>query len=190
MVAKRSNQEQEESAQSSGSQGTNDTVKNNWLNEHFFSKFNFENTLLFISIVIAIIFAIISFILFRTPHREEFWTNYWTGAPIFITIVAALSSFYIQTKIDQKNKTFDNYFQYQDEIDKEIMPKFTQFQISKIDKSYDKDKNELVRDLSAILLTLKIVDNKRGHLTPQINDNVYQEHRELTDYREYFGDKL
>ncbi|CAK1248446.1 hypothetical protein [Fructobacillus tropaeoli] len=167
-----------------------DHVKLSWFREHVLSKFNYENTLLFASIVIFIIFGIVSIIFFINPHKEGFWTNYWTGTPIVITIIAALSSFYIQSRINQKNSAHEDYFQYQDEIDKEIMPKFSSFQLVKDKNISQENKEKLVENLSEILLAITISDNKRGDLVPTTEDDTYQKGRAVIDYNDYFAREL
>ncbi|WP_224133293.1 hypothetical protein [Leuconostoc gasicomitatum] len=61
-----------------------------------------ENIMLFLSLFLLLILIVFSFICFFTKQSVSFWENYWTGIPVFVTLIIALSSFYFQLRIENK----------------------------------------------------------------------------------------
>lgn len=141
--------------------------------------FTYETVMLIMAFALLVGFLIFSYIEYHRTHNSNFWTNYWTGAPLLITVVAGLASFYVQSHIDRKNKNRDKYLAFQDEVERDIFPKFITF-FSNAKQSDEK----LVQDLNAILLTTKKLDSQREILIPNASRD-----QEIEDYSDEFKSK-
>jgi len=113
-----------------------------------------ENIMLFLSLFLLLILIVFSFICFFTKQSVSFWENYWTGIPVFVTLIIALSSFYFQLRIENKRTKKNKMLKIQENIETEIIPKFTTF--SEISNKSDE---QLINDLTELIVTVYQMDN-------------------------------
>ncbi|KQB82665.1 hypothetical protein [Leuconostoc lactis] len=123
------------------------------------NRFNFETWMFIGSIIILsgiLLFSLISFFAFKS---NDFWQNYWTGIPIFVSLAIALGSFYVQMRTEKNKRNFEKYLEFQEYIEREMFPKIANF-IGDIKL----DDRQLTNDLLELLIAFDSLESKRKNL--------------------------
>lgn len=144
--------------------------------------FKFETWMFIGSIIIffgMLLFSLVSFFIFKS---NDFWQNYWTGIPIFITLSIALGSFYVQMRMDKNKRNFEKYLDFQEYIEREIFPKIANF-VGDIELT----DRELTNDLLELLIAFDSLESKRKNL---LTLNQREKEPEVAEYLEPLRKKL
>ncbi|MBZ5944178.1 hypothetical protein KII92_04330 [Leuconostoc gelidum subsp. gasicomitatum] len=122
----------------------------------FFKNFNILKTMevymLSVSIILALIviaYTVYVCLMAKPAPSNFFWQNYWTGMPIFITLIIALASVYFQIRMENKKRTQEAYLKSQYDIERDIFPRFTIFS-----DDFSSSNSELINNLSLFSVTI------------------------------------
>lgn len=145
-------------------------------------RFKFETWMFIGSITILfcmLLFSLVSFFVFKS---SDFWQNYWTGIPIFITLAIALGSFYVQVRTDKNKRNFEKYMDFQEYIEREMFPKIANFL-----GDTKLDDGQLTNDLMELLIAFDSLESKRNNL---LTLDQREKEPEVAEYLEPLRKKL
>ncbi len=145
-------------------------------------RFNFETWMFVGAIIILSGILLFSLISFFAVKSNDFWQNYWTGIPIFISLAIALGSFYVQMRTDKNKRNFEKYLEFQEYIEREMFPKIANFIGDK-----KLDDRQLTNDLLQLLIAFDSLESKRKNL---LTLNQREKEPEVAEYLEPLRKKL